>query len=181
MFVLVFICFGHCARDTCGHVPAQEGPDLTLGLHLRPCCHHLGHFSVPQKHHILFALDILESSPSDRHILLSLFSSPPSPSLLSSALTYWLCYRVQAHTAHCTTGQYIKRRAIEARNSDFIWKASRPRRWWTSFPKNHLPQVRIQAPFIVKGEGVRLVVVNFLVSESFVPTAVHVGQVMMPL
>ena len=31
-----------------------------------------------------------------------------------------------------------------ARNCDFICKASRPRRWWTTVPNNHLIQVRIQ-------------------------------------
>ena len=49
MFVLALICLGHGAQSTCGHVPAQEGPALTLGLHLHPCCHHLGCVSVLQK------------------------------------------------------------------------------------------------------------------------------------
>ena len=38
--------------------------------------------------------------------------------------------------------------------------------------------MRIQASFILKGEGMWLVVSKFLVSESFVLAAVHVGQVM---
>ena len=42
-----------------------------------------------------------------------------------------------------------------ARNSDFIWKASRPRGWWTSVPKNHLARVRIQVSFILKKEGLK--------------------------
>ena len=37
---------------------------------------------------------------------------------------------------------------------DFIWKASRPRRWSTGILKNHLTQVRILATFILKGGGV---------------------------
>ena len=41
------------------------------------------------------------------------------------------------------------------RDNDFIWKASRRRSWGTSVPKNHLPQVRTQASFIPKGEGVK--------------------------
>ena len=63
------------------------------------------------------------------------------------------------------------------REYDFIQKASRPRRWRTSVPKNHLTQDRIQASFVLKGEEVWLVVTNFLVSESFVLAAVHIGQV----
>ena len=39
------------------------------------------------------------------------------------------------------------------RNNDFIQKASRPKRWQTSVPKNHLTQVRLQASFILKGGG----------------------------
>ena len=42
-----------------------------------------------------------------------------------------------------------------ARNSDFIWKASKPRRWYTHTPKKHLASVRIQASFILKGEGAK--------------------------
>lgn len=41
-----------------------------------------------------------------------------------------------------------------AKNSSFIQKASRPRRQWTSVPKNHLTQVRNQTSFILKGEAV---------------------------
>ena len=48
----------------------------------------------------------------------------------------------------------MKRQVVGARKSDFIWKASRPRRWWTRVPKNRLTQVRIRASFIRKGEGV---------------------------
>ena len=47
-----------------------------------------------------------------------------------------------------------------------------------SVPKNHLPQVRIQASFLLKGEGVWLVIADFLV-ESFVLAAGHVGLVTM--
>ena len=45
----------------------------------------------------------------------------------------------------------MERQVVEAGSSDFIWKASRLRRW-TVVPKNHLTQVRIQAAFILKGE-----------------------------
>ena len=45
--------------------------------------------------------------------------------------------------------------------------------------QNHLPQVKAQASFILKGEGVWLVVANLLVRESFVLAAVHVGPVTM--
>ena len=54
---------------------------------------------------------------------------------------------------------------FKARNSDFIQKASRLRRWWTSVPKNHDTQVRIQASFLLKGERLQLVGANFLRSE----------------
>ena len=39
-----------------------------------------------------------------------------------------------------TTQQANKSRGevLEARNSDFVWKASRQRRWWTNVPKNLL-------------------------------------------
>ena len=40
-----------------------------------------------------------------------------------------------------------------ARNNYFIQKASRPKRWWTSVPKNQLTSVRVQASFLLKGEG----------------------------
>ena len=45
------------------------------------------------------------------------------------------------------------------------------------FYKNHLTWVRIQASFIMKGEGEWLVFAYFLVLESFVLRAVHVGLV----
>ena len=71
----------------------------------------------------------------------------------------------------------MERQVVMARNSDFIWKAGRPRRWWTSVPKNHLTQLRIQASFTLKGEGMWPVVANLLVTESFVLAAVHIGQI----
>ena len=49
----------------------------------------------------------------------------------------------------------IERQGVGARNSDFIWKAGKLRWWWTCAPKNHLAWVRIQAPLILKGEGVK--------------------------
>ena len=41
-----------------------------------------------------------------------------------------------------------------------------------------LTRVIVQAAFILKGEEVWLFVANFLVPESFVLAAVHIGQVM---
>ena len=49
----------------------------------------------------------------------------------------------------------LERWVLEARNNDLIRKASRWRRWWARAPKNHLAWFRIQAPFILKGEGVK--------------------------
>ena len=63
--------------------------------------------------------------------------------------------------------------------NNFIWKARRQRRWWTSVAKKHLNQVRIQVFFILKGKRVLLVVANFMVSEFCVLAAVQVDQVMM--
>ena len=44
--------------------------------------------------------------------------------------------------------------SLPAELPGFIWKVNRARRWWTSVPKNHLLQVRIQS-FILTGEGVK--------------------------
>ena len=44
-----------------------------------------------------------------------------------------------------------------------------------SCPKEPFTGGRIQASFILKGEGVCLVAANFLVSESFILAAVHIG------
>ena len=48
-------------------------------------------------------------------------------------------------------------RAVGARNNGLIQKASRLRKWGTSVPKNHLARLRIQDSFILKGEGLWLV------------------------
>ena len=40
-------------------------------------------------------------------------------------------------------------------------ESQQPRRWQTNVLENHLPVVRIQASFILKGEGVWLLVANF--------------------
>ena len=63
------------------------------------------------------------------------------------------CYWVQALTACCITGQQIKKQVVGASNSDFIWKASKLRRWWASVPKNHLPWVKIQVYFDTERGG----------------------------
>ena len=46
----------------------------------------------------------------------------------------------------------IKRCVAGVRNSDFIQKISRLKRWWISVPKNHLTWVRNQASFVLKRE-----------------------------
>ena len=63
------------------------------------------------------------------------------------------------------------------KNSDFIQKASRPRRWWTSILKEHPAHLRVQASFTLKGEGEFLVVENFLLPKSFVLVAAQVGLI----
>ena len=45
-----------------------------------------------------------------------------------------------------------------AMKRDFIQKTNRLRRWQSSVPKNHLPRVRFQASFILKAEGMWLIV-----------------------
>ena len=49
------------------------------------------------------------------------------------------------------------------KNSDFILIATRLSRGWTRVPKNHLTQVGIRASFILKGEGLWLVIENYLI------------------
>ena len=48
-----------------------------------------------------------------------------------------------------------------------------------SCPKEPSTPVRVQASFILKGEGVWLLVAHFLVPASFVLTNVHAGVVTM--
>ena len=43
--------------------------------------------------------------------------------------------------AKCLLGEKLKKLVVEARNNDFIQKTSKPRRWWTSIPVNHLAWV----------------------------------------
>lgn len=65
---------------------------------------------------------------------------------------------------------------------NLLLKANWPRRWGNNVPKKHLAQVSIQAFFFsiyYNGEGVWLIVTNFLESESLVVIAVHIGQFMM--
>ena len=38
-------------------------------------------------------------------------------------------HQAQAHTAHLPTGQAIERQLVGTRDSDFVWKATRWRRW----------------------------------------------------
>ena len=59
-----------------------------------------------------------------------------SPLKSSNLLCKW--YRVHAPTACQEIDQYIERGGVGARKSDFICKASRPRRRWTSVPKHAL-------------------------------------------
>jgi len=43
--------------------------------------------------------------------------------------------------------------SVGVRNNDFIRKASRLRRWWTSVPDNHLAQVWVLLAFIEQRGG----------------------------
>ena len=58
---------------------------------------------------------------------------------------------------------------------DFIQKTNRLRRWQSSVPKNHLPRVRIQASFILKAEGMWLIVAIL----AFVLGTIPIGLVTM--
>ena len=87
-----------------------------------------------------------------------------------------LCDRVQACTA-AHTDQWIERWTVRARKGSFIQKASTMEKMVNYCPRNHATWARSQASFILKGEGLWLVLANFLVPESFVLTVVHVGLV----
>ena len=63
-------------------------------------------------------------------------------------IIYHAVKQLKAHTTNHTT---IEREVVGTRNIDFIQKASRLRRWWTSILKNRVDQVRIQASFVPKG------------------------------
>ena len=76
-----------------------------------------------------------------------------NPTLWTSGQLSKLCGCVTFVQAHCTMSQWIERWVVGGRNSGFIWKTSRPRRWWTSAPKNHLARVRIQASLYHSGMG----------------------------
>lgn len=80
---------------------------------------------------------------------------------------------------YCRIGQYIERGVVGTRNSEFIRKASKRRRWQTNVPKNHLNRGRLQASLIIKGKGLWLVVANFSVQESCVLAEVHTDLVTM--
>ena len=68
---------------------------------------------------------------------------------------FWSSVGVSSPSANCLPqGRLIiQRRAVGARNSDFIGKAVRPRRWETGVARNHLPHVRIQASHPKRGGG----------------------------
>ena len=50
--------------------------------------------------------------------------------------------------------QQAKREVVGEKSSDFIRKASKPRRRWTLVPKNHLAWVSIQASYTTKGGSI---------------------------
>ena len=87
-------------------------------------------------------------------------------------------YQVQVHTACSTKVNKLRDELLGARNSNFIQKASRRRRWWTSVPKNHLTSVRIQDSFTLKrGRDVigccKFLGVGILYTCSFPPRSGH--------
>lgn len=124
MFVLVLICLGHCAQSTC-IVPAQEGPALTLGLHLHPCCHHLGCVSVLQK------------APHSLHFgyfgVFSLWQAHSSPlcslllHLFTQVFTHLLALLQSPSSNHSLHNRSINQKTscCGEVNSDFIWKVSK--------------------------------------------------------
>lgn len=79
---------------------------------------------------------------------------------------------------HSSHNRPINRLVAGARNSDLILKVSRWKRWWTSIPKNHFTQVRIQEAFILKGWKCNGCC-KILGSESCVLAPVHVGLITM--
>ena len=73
---------------------------------------------------------------------------PPHGDTSSSPRT-WRSRQYRWHYHPVQAGKYLpQNRVVGARNSHFILKASRPRRWWTCAPKEPVwPWVRIQASF----------------------------------
>ena len=80
---------------------------------------------------------------------------PNSRDICPSHLRMYMCYWVQACTAHCMTEQYFKRWVVGVRNSNFKRKARSLKKVTDVSQISSLSGVRIQAPFIVKGEGVK--------------------------
>lgn len=65
----------------------------------------------------------------------------------SVRINYWcmqqICYLAQVCTVpHNRPNE--PRWVVGARNSGFIWKASRQERWWTSVPKNLFPELELR-------------------------------------
>lgn len=80
-------------------------------------------------------------------------------------------YRQKAGWSQGPAQSLNRERRCWDRNSDFSGKPSD----WEGGGQTHLPQVRIQASLIPKGEGVWLVAASFLVWESFALAGVHGG------
>ena len=80
----------------------------------------------------------------------------------------------------CSYGKYIGNKLL-GQGTDILFRKPVDQEYGgpLTVPKKHLPQVRIQASFIIKLEGVWLVAANFLVLESFVLAVVRVGLVIM--
>lgn len=67
-------------------------------------------------------------------------------------------HQAQAHTARLAAGKPIERQHVGTRDSDFVWKATRWRRWWTGAAKNRLPWVWVPISFVKqssRGEEVK--------------------------
>ena len=83
-------------------------------------------------------------------------SSPPRYwTCVSCIAISWILYLGPQGKPQVPAWQANKpRQGVDTRNNDFVQEASRPRRLWTSVPKNHFTWVRIQAFFVLKGEEV---------------------------
>lgn len=80
----------------------------------------------------------------------------------TEAKSVWDPELLPSLSLYCRIGQHTERGVVGTRNSEFIKKASKQRRWQTNVPKNHLNRGRLQASFNNKREkGLWLVVANF--------------------
>ena len=107
------------------------------------------HFDIPSMSFV--CLFFGKNAPSFQEIIASLLLTSSSHSNSgNSALLSSLSSSCLLHNR-----PVIKRQVVGKVKRDFIPKSNWLRRWWTHARKNPLARVRVQAPFTLKGEGVK--------------------------